>query len=270
MNVSLDDSVVPTTIRDMSFKGAFLPNTGVIQPGESVEEYNKRNWPQYGFGDEKMLSLLRPEDLVGKHPRARALRQLIVRVVGPITNEYCIVSQFGVSELGYHAVVVNTINVFPKNPLWQYNDGQHLSSSAAADALTGNGDYAGNMAEGFNKFPTANADTRAKARSYIGLLGLNINAAEEMSDDDKAVTFSKTKLPNDDPIASNVERQAMLSVMSNFTEKTGTALDPEKVVLHLGFKYNELTKKQVMAVNTAVQGWSRNPKSFPKEFNGGK
>lgn len=222
-------------------------------------------WPAYRFGDENMLSLVPPEGMIGKHPRARALRQLIAKVIGPITQEHTNVSHFGVSELGYHAVVTNEISALIKNPLWG-EEYSYISASAAADALTGNGDYAGNMAEGFNKFPTANADTRAKARSYIGLLGLNINAAEEMSDDDKTIAFSKAKPDNGDPLASNIERSAMQSVISKFMEKTGISVDPERIVKHLGYQYNSLKKSEVMAVNTAVQNWTRTPSKFPKDL----
>lgn len=220
-----------------------------------------REWPNYQYGDEKMLSLVDPNMMVKGHPKCRALRKLINDVVGPICSDSTDIKHFIVYEGAVYSAVESHIQATILNPnlFGESRVGDVAAGSAAADGIPIN------LSGKFQKYPTANADTRAKSRAYISLLGLNIVAAEEIDGDDDI-----SQVVHEDPVATNIERLSMNAVFDKFKETHGKALDPNAVTKYLGFDYNKLTKKQIMSTNSAVQGWTRSVKSLPKDLQGVK
>jgi hypothetical protein len=215
------------------------------------------------WGDESILKLLQPHECVIKtqgdkqliFPRVRPLRKLIVRTVGPIVYETTS-AQIIECDNTMCAACISQIEVFIENAsfLGDHMVGKTITASAAADGTPQNCGH-GKSSNKFSAFVTAMADTRAKGRSYVNILGLDVNVAEEIEDIKSVENLEKIDYDSNDKPATNAHLITISRNLERLQSTKDVTLDPDKVAKYLGFNYNKLLETQVSQINTKIRKW---------------
>jgi hypothetical protein len=166
------------TVEEVEDDGAVFSEDEVVSESEPVVEnmvpdrYSPE-WTPY------VLSLLTDDERFGDKPRVAGLHRLVGLVIGPFTYEVSdqatntlldVIKRDGKELHIYKTSVRHVIKVAD----------QKLGIERTAAGLADSSPY--NTPAGFVQYPDAIAETRAKGRAYVNILGIQTVTAEECVD----------------------------------------------------------------------------------------
>jgi hypothetical protein len=203
---------IPDAVMDLMIKKS--------TPSIEKPSINDKGWTQY------VMSLFDDDELEGDSPRLEGLRRVAGLLMGTIREEGCNLITAPNQDNGFRACAKAWLVIF--------NGNEELRFEALADACSEN------CTGEFVIYPTAIADTRAKARCYRNALRLKrVLAAEEKCGD---VSISTT---NPENIAvGQITAIKMLSSRLN--------VDPVKLSNEL-FEGKDFKSLQVLSYNQAQE-----------------
>lgn len=134
---------------------------------EDVEPEESYTAP--GSWNDYVMSQFEQDELYDGNPTVDALRRVTEELIGEIVECTTKVEQVPTPENNERATVVVTVSVLTKG-----KEGIVKIFSGAADA------FAGNLPQGFERYPVAFAETRAESRALRKILRLRNVSAEEL------------------------------------------------------------------------------------------
>jgi hypothetical protein len=234
----------------------------VMEAYTEITNNHRTIWPNIKCGDTEALMALLPQNhKVGEgkneRPRVRGLRRLITEVVGVIVGEETSTQIVG-DNGNYVAVVTCRLRVRVLNPNFINGWQADIEASGAADATVEN-----LGSDDFGLFLTACADTRAKGRAYVNLLGLDICTYEEMPknsvENGGSRSYNNSRGGNTDRgadrEATNQDRITINKNLEKLQRDQNVTLDAAKVASHLGFNYDKITESQISQINAKIRKW---------------
>jgi hypothetical protein len=138
-----------------------IPDTSVARCKVDDDQLN----PEW---TDQVLAQLADKEKYDGNPKVAGLKRLVGKLLGPIIEMDTEFIEVAIGTNGYRCSAKHVIVV-------RYPNGELRRFAGSADSSPRNTD------QGFENFPVAMAETRAKGRAYINALGIQCNASEEMA-----------------------------------------------------------------------------------------